>query len=345
MLRIGFVGLGAMGLSHAQSVAALCAGKAEVAAVCSRHPEKLEAARQIAPGVRCFSDPDELLRASLDAVFVSTPNDSHFALGREALRRGKHLFLEKPVAIRPRDCRDLVSLAEQSGRVVMIGHEFRYSPYFQKFKALIDSGAVGLPRMTWCREWRGPFQKKSGDWIEDRRRSGGLLVEKNCHHFDLMNWWIGSAPRRVCAFGGNAVNRILPGPEQTNDHATVAFEYASGARGSLNVCLFAFDFPREELELGVAGDQGVLQTRLSTLEIAHWPKGATEPILHHVAVEAGVGWGKHLGSAEMHRDFVDCILEKRQPLTNPAACVDGTLLALAAEESIRRGRIIALRSD
>src|SRR5204862_4758538 len=107
-----------------------------------------------------------------------------------------------------------------------------------------DAGEIGTPRMVWTRESRGPFQKKSQDWIQDARRSGGMLVDKNCHHFDLMNWWVNSKPKRVAAFGGNAVNRVIEGGDQVNDHSTVNFEYENGVRGTLQICLFALYFPQ-----------------------------------------------------------------------------------------------------
>jgi predicted dehydrogenase len=207
---------------------------------------------------------------------------------------------------------------------------------------LIKAGEIGRPHMVWCREFRGPFQPKSNDWIQDNERSGGTLVEKNCHHFDLMNWWVDSRPKRVCAFGGNALQSAKPG--QANDHATVSFEYANHVRGTLHVCLFARDFPQEDLEMGIIGDEGVLQTRIAALEILQWKRGArqTEPRIHAVAAHFGQGWGNHLGSDEIHQEFVSCILKNYQPLTTVRACLDATLLAIAAEGSIRQGRMVEL---
>ena len=68
----------------------------------------------------------------------------------------------------------------------MIGHELRYAPYFYTIKRLIDEGQVGTPYLIWCKEFRGPFLPKVDNWIQDSRRSGGALVDKNCHHFDLL---------------------------------------------------------------------------------------------------------------------------------------------------------------
>jgi predicted dehydrogenase len=344
MLRFGFIGLGAMGMSHVSAVAALGHDLAEVTAVCSNNADHIQNALKLAPRAKVFKHESELMAWALDAVFVSTPNFTHVPLALQILKTGKHIFLEKPCGITAHECGQLLAASEDSGQVVMIGHELRYSPFFQKIKDLISTGEIGRPHMVWCREFRGPFQPKSNDWIQDNRRSGGTLVEKNCHHFDLMNWWVDSKPTRVCAFGGNALHHGTTGSPQANDHATVSFEYANNVRGTLHMCLFARHFPQEDLEMGIVGDEGSLQTRISALEILQWKPGArpTEPTVHAVAARFGQGWGNHLGSDEIHLEFVNCILKNRQPLTTVRACLDATLLAIAAEESIRQGRTIDL---
>lgn len=343
-LRFGFLGLGAMGLSHANSFAQLWGDKVQIAAVCSTNRANIKKAQELSPKVKLFKDDSELIQSPLDAVIVSTPNFSHVRLAQEILAENKHLFLEKPCGVTKDECIRLRELSEKADRIVMIGHELRYSPFFQKIKTLVDAGEIGTPHLVWCKEFRGPFQKKSQDWIQDDRHSGGTLVDKNCHHFDLMNWWVGSRPKRVAAFGGNAVNRVIEGPHQVHDHVTLCFEYENGVRGSHQLCMFALDFPHEELEMGIIGDQGILQTRISQIEILQWKRGSNQkdPMVHKVAASFGEGWGNHLGFDEIHREFVNCILEKRQPRTTVRDCVDGTLLAIAGEESIRTGRIVEL---
>jgi len=343
-LRVGFIGIGAMGISHVKSIHEGCSREAEAVAICSSNEANIQKALAVAPKARVFKDEAALIDSDLDAVFISSPNFTHTRLALEVLGAGKHLFLEKPIGITPDEGRQLLEAVDKTDRVVMIGHEFRYSPYFQKIKALVDAGEIGTPRMVWTREFRGPFQKKSQDWIQDDRRSGGGLVDKNCHQFDLMNWWVGARPKRVCAFGGCAVNRLIEGEHQVLDHATVSFEYENGARGTLHLCMFGRDFPDEEVEMGVIGDAGLLQTRISEIEILQWRRGARqkEPIVHRIEAKRGVGWGGHLGFTEMHEAFVQAILQNKPLLTTVRACLDGTLLAIAAEESIKRGRIVEM---
>jgi len=345
-LRIGFIGLGAMGLSHVKAIHRLCGDKAEIVALCGTSDTNFQAAIEVAPDAKRFKQATQLIHSDLDAVFVSTPNFTHAKLAEEILGAGKHLFLEKPCGITRDECLRVLDVASRSDRILMLGHELRYSPFFQRFKELVEHGEIGKPRLVWTREFRGPFQKKSGDWIQDERLSGGCLVDKNCHHFDLMNWWVGAHPHRVSAFGGCAVNRIIGGEHQVNDHATVSYEYENGVRGTLQLCMFALDFPSEDLEMGIIGDAGMLVTRISRIEVLQWKRGANQkdPIIHKVHASRGEGWGNHLGFDEIHEEFVNCILENRQPLSSVKNCLDGTLLAIAAERAIKKGEVVTVNS-
>jgi myo-inositol 2-dehydrogenase/D-chiro-inositol 1-dehydrogenase len=338
-LRLGFIGLGAMGLSHLQAMHRLCGESTVATAVCATNPESIAKARDTAPDARIFKNPEDLIAGDLDAVFVSTPNSTHVDLAEKILKAGKHLFLEKPCGINADECRRLLNAAKASPRVTMIGHEFRYSPYFKRIKELAAAGEIGKPWMTWTREWRGPFQKKSGNWIQDKRLSGGCLVDKNCHHFDLMNWWMDDRPAKVGAFGDCAVNKIRADEHQVHDHATTSFQYENGGKGTLQLSMFALDFPNESLEMGLIGDAGMLMTSVSNLEIHQWRRAARQeaPVIHKVPSPRGVGWGNHLGFDEMHLEFARCITTGAEPQTSVEKCVDGTLLAIAAEESIATG--------
>jgi predicted dehydrogenase len=137
---------------------------------------------------------------------------------------------------------------------------------------------------------------------------------------------------------------VIEGEHQVNDHATVSVEYDNGVRGTLQLCMFALDFPSEDLEMGIIGDGGMLVTRISRIQILQWKHGANQkaPIVHEVNAKYGEGWGSHLGFDEIHDEFVRCIAEGRPPLTSVENCVDGTLLAIAAEEAIKKQQIVEI---
>jgi len=344
-IRMGFIGVGAMGYSHLEIFHQQCSKQAEAVAYCATNTERIQRAQKIAPEAVLYKNESKLIKSDLDAVVISSPNFTHVPLALEAIKAGKHVFLEKPVGITPAECRALLRASQKSDRILMIGHELRYSAYFAKIKQLIEKGSVGVPQMAWCKEFRGPFQPKSRNWIQDRRKSGGCLVDKNCHHFDLMNWWLNSKPKRVSAFGSNAINRVIPGPNQVHDHATASWEYANGAKGTLHLSLFAHEPPKETLEMGVVGSEGVLQTDLDNLKLLLWKKGKRkgEPRIISVKAKRGIGWGGHLGFAEMHPAFIKALRSGVQPLTSVQNTIDGTLLAIAAEESIRKKQIVTIK--
>jgi predicted dehydrogenase len=339
-IRAGFLGTGMMGLSHIEIVRDEFP-QVSAAAVFDPHGPSVEKAKAAVGGVKVCTSADELIGLDVDAVFISTPGSTHAELTERCLAAGKHVFAEKPVMTTRAGCAKMVGLAEaHPNQVVAINHELRYSSYFQKIKDLVAGGDIGEPQLLWCKEFRGPFLKKVGDWIQDSRYSGGCLVDKNCHHFDLMNWWVSSRPRRVCGFGGNDVVHVVNNPHEVIDHASVSFEYANGVRGGLMVCMFA---PKtgEDLEMGVIGSEGMIQTKMGREEIWQWKRSSdkAEPVVHHLP-RRKVGWHAHHGFVEAHGEFFRCIAEGTRPLTDVRDCVDGTLLAIAAEEAIRNAKVV-----
>jgi predicted dehydrogenase len=330
-----------MGLSHVQLVRDEFP-HVEIAAVCDTHAPNLAKAVEAAPRAKAYEDPRALIESpNLDAVILSTPGFTHAEFTEQLLAAGKHVFAEKPVMTTRQGVRRMLDAARtHADRVVVINHELRYAKYFQAIRDLIAAGEIGEVQLVWCREFRGPFLKKVGDWIQDSRYSGGCLVDKNCHHFDLMNWWAGSRPSKVCGFGGSDVVRVVNNEHEVIDHASVSFEYANGVRGSLLVSMFAPKL-EETLEMGVMGDRGMIQTRLSRDEILVWRRDAetSEPVVHHVPGRKA-GWGQHHGFIEGHAAFFRACENRERAMTDVRDCADGTLLAIAAEEAIQSGTVV-----
>ena len=345
-LNVGFLGTGSMGLSHVLVVRDEFP-QVSIAAVCDTFEPNLTKASEAAPKAKAFAHPEGLLESTdLDAVFISTPGYTHADYVERCLKTGKHVFAEKPVMTTRDGCRRILSAADaHRDRVVLVNHELRYGRYFAKVKELIDAGEIGQPHMVWCKEFRGPFLKKVGDWIQDSRYSGGCLVDKNCHHFDLMNWWIGSRPKRVCGFGGNNVVKVVNNEYEVIDHASVSFEYENGVRGGLLLCMFSPKLP-EDLEMGVIGAEGMIQTRMSKDEILQYKRGNTssDPVVHHLPAKK-IGWGAHHGFLEVHDAFFRAIADGKRPMTDVRDCIDGTLLAIAAEEAIARGSVVDVQNS
>jgi predicted dehydrogenase len=139
-VRVGQAGLGAWGANLVRNLDEV----ADLAWICDSSQERLEVVARRYPAARATTDYDELLSdAAVEAVVIATPVPTHYELARAALGAGKHVFVEKPPAMRADEMEELVRLAEDSGLVLMPGHLLLYHPGVRKLKELVDSGDLG----------------------------------------------------------------------------------------------------------------------------------------------------------------------------------------------------------
>ena len=142
MLHVALVGYGYWGPNLARNLFAL--PDCKLSACCDLDLKKLDEVSALYPGVRTTTDLDSVLGdASIEAVVIATPARSHFALAQKALAAGKHVMVEKPIAMSSAEAEALIALADERRRVLMVGHTFEYNPAVLKIKALIDEGALG----------------------------------------------------------------------------------------------------------------------------------------------------------------------------------------------------------
>ena len=357
-IKLGFIGTGMMGRSHIDAIQKHFSSEAEVSAICDTNKEELEKGKKLAPEARSFSNWEDLLNEDLDGVIISTPTHTHAKISIAALNADKYVLSEKPVAINREECWKMVKASEKSNKSIMIGHELRYSQYWAKIKEIVDSGLIGTPHLHWWKEFRCRFLPKIDNWIQDKRRSGGALVDKNCHHFDLMNWYLNKKPKTVAAFGGTDVVKVIKNKNEVEDNAVVIVNYEKKARAALLLCMFAPIYFPEPLEFGIFGDKGFLGTIVSENKIIVIPrereedveevnrrfkykKEANDTITYFVAPVKG-DYGGHTGFIEEHREFLEVIKTGKKPLTEVKECVYGTLIPIAAEESIEKNKEIKI---
>jgi myo-inositol 2-dehydrogenase/D-chiro-inositol 1-dehydrogenase len=348
-VRYGIVGAGMMGLEHFRNLRALPG--ATVTAVADPHEESLELARLTAAGepLACFSGHEELLASGLvDAVVVASPNMTHAAVLRDVLASPLPVLVEKPLCTTIADCRTVVESAADREAIVWVGLEYRYMPPVARLIDEVRSGAAGRTRMVAIREHRFPFLPKVGDWNRFNRNTGGTLVEKCCHFFDLMNHIVGAPPARVMASGGQDVNHLderydgeVP---DILDNAYVIVEYDDGTRAMLDLCMFAEGSENME-ELAVTGDAGKVEAFLPSGEVRIGRRGVFrgEVRTEIVRDERVAHQGFHHGSSYLeHLDFLAAVRSG-----GPAAIdVEQGLLAVAvgvaAHRSIDEGRVVTM---
>ena len=140
LVRTGQVGLGAWGANLVRNVDEL----SQLAWICDASPERRDLFARRFPNARPTASFEELLADdSVEAVVIATPVPTHHALAKQALEAGKHVFVEKPPAMRAGEMEELVALADSRGLVLMPGHLLLYHPGVRKLKELIDSGELG----------------------------------------------------------------------------------------------------------------------------------------------------------------------------------------------------------
>jgi predicted dehydrogenase len=328
VITVAVVGAGFMGSAHTANYKALD-GRVRVKAVVSR---RLERAAKLAEtvGAQATTDLESVLRdPEVDAVDVCLPTGLHRKATEQALGAGKHVFLEKPIALTLEDADAIVRAAAASGRLFMVGLVLRFWPEYVELQRRLASGelgrlhAVSTHRLSPPADWT--------DWIGDRSQSGGTAVDLLIHDFDQMNWLLGT-PRRVFARE----------PAAGHVQALVEYEGACGiAEGSMRM---PGSYPFSS-NIRVLGEGGVAEYAFSAapaedggnIGASDAPRGLRlypaegEPVT--VPVESVDPWGPEIAY------FVECVERGAAPEQGTGEQAREALrVSLAANRSLESGR-------
>ena len=221
-MRFGLIGYGAWGSHHARVIAKN--PRAELVAIAARSEATRARAAQEHASAQVYADYRELLaRQDLDAVAVVLPSHLHHEVGAAVLESGRHLLLEKPMAISVADCDDLIAVAQKRERTLAIGHEMRLSSLWGKVKEMIASGAIGTPQYALIELWRRPYRLGADGWRYDIARVGNWILEEPIHFFDLARWYFQGVGEPVSVYA-RAVAKNAERPQlQDNFSAVVNF--------------------------------------------------------------------------------------------------------------------------
>jgi predicted dehydrogenase len=223
-LRIGVIGTGGRGFlaKYAHSPG----NGSRISACCDVNPAVFEKARELyGSDLVTTQNYTELLSQNLDAVFVCSPDFLHEEHALAALNTGKHVYLEKPMAITIEGCDRILAAAQANGVKLYLGHNMRHFSVIQKMKDLIDAGAIGEVKTAWCRH----FVSYGGDayfkdWHSERKHTTGLLLQKGAHDIDILHWLCGGYTETVTAMGDLSVYHEVPDRRQSSDPGTPAWD-------------------------------------------------------------------------------------------------------------------------
>jgi predicted dehydrogenase len=256
-LRIGVIGSGGRGglAIHAHKPAE----GVRVTACCDVDPKALEWNRgRYGNDIFTTADYRKLLEQDVQAVFVTSPDFLHEEHAVAALEAGKHVYLEKPMAITTEGCDRILKAARRKKVKLYLGHNMRHMTFVLKMKELIDRGAIGEVRAGWCRHFVAyGCDAYFKDWHADRTKSTGLLLQKAAHDIDVLHWLCGGYARRVSGMGNLSVyNRIADrhSPAERGDASWHLDNWPPLSQKQLNPVLDVEDLSMVHMAL----DNGVL---------------------------------------------------------------------------------------
>jgi myo-inositol 2-dehydrogenase/D-chiro-inositol 1-dehydrogenase len=351
MIRVGVIGTGMMGCEHLRNL--MAAPGASITAIADPHAESLSLARltlEDSPHHPTeFADYRDLLASGLvDAVIVASPNFTHRQVLDDVFDAGVHVLVEKPMCTTIEDSQAIVGRASLVDVVTWVGLEYRYMPPIATLRSLVQSGEIGNLRMVAIREHRFPFLDKVGNWNRFTENTGGTLVEKCCHFFDLMNLLVDSRPVRVFASGAQDVNHL---DERYNgrkpdilDNAYVVVDYFNGVRAMLDLCMFA-EAGTNEQEIVAVGDHGKVEAFVPGNGHVVVGNRATREVRHEPCVPvldaAHVGFHHGASYVEVVK-FLDAVRRGSTPEVDVHQGLWSVAIGVAAHRSIESGEAVSL---
>lgn len=362
-LRYGILGCGMMGKEHIRNIALI--DGASVTAVADPDAAMQAENRIMLPDARFCHDLDELLSVNdFDALLIVSPNYQHAEQLLKVLERTKlPILVEKPICTNLEDVARIRKAVVEHPAPIWVAMEYRYMPAITQFVKQVHEGDIGPMQMMTICEHRFPFLEKVGDWNRFNRNSGGTLVEKCCHFFDLMRLLAQDEAVRVMASGAadhNHQDEIYAGEiPDIIDNAFVIVEFASGKRAMLELNMFAEGSrfqeritaigPKAKLECLLPGPgrfwpeeslgpAPVSQVILSPRE----PKG---PIESEIPVDPTIlDAGDHNGSTYyQHIGFYKAVTQGAEVEVTVEDGLKAVVIGMAAQESIRTGKAAKMR--
>ncbi|MBM7068439.1 Gfo/Idh/MocA family protein [Actibacterium sp. 188UL27-1] len=359
----GVIGCGMMGREHLRNIALL--GDARVGAIFEPDAEMAAAAQATAPAAAMEPSLDALLqRNDLDCLVIASPNHLHMTqLEQVAAIRALPVLVEKPLYTDGAGLAALRALQASYAAPIWVAMEYRYMPPITALLQQADAITGGVKMLT-IREHRFPFLEKVGHWNRFNHQTGGTLVEKCCHFFDLMRLVLKSEPVRVMASGGQVLNHL---EENYNgavpdiwDAAYVIVDFANGARAMLELCMFAEGSTYQE-EISAVGPRGKIEA-LVPGPGRFWPEALGAPPEPKVVVSPRspkgpqvqtipvdptlLAAGDHNGSTfYQHERFLDVVKGSAAPEVTLADGWAAVAIGLAAQEAAITGQMVAMTPD
>jgi len=307
-----------------------------------------------------------LERKDVDAVAIASPDFCHEEQAVAALEADKHVFCEKPLAITVKGCDHILKAWKKSGKHLMVGFNMRYMNIFRTMKQIVDAGVIGEIKAVWVRHFIGEGGNfYYHDWHAVSKNVNSLLLQKGSHDIDIIHWVTGYYTKRVSAFGdldffgGQKPNDLAcPNcPDRKNcteaqfnsrvqcafrreinveDNSIVIMELENSIKAAYLQCHFTPDYHRNYTFIGTEGrlenSEPAMKVWVKTRRSKSWRELADR------TYEVKKATGEHAGADPLiWEDFLNMILENKDPTASPLAGRMSVAVGCAAAESMRAG--------
>ena len=328
-IQVGLLAYGAIGSEH--NMAVQNTSGLILAAVCDTKPERIVAAREVAPDFVGFSDANEMLDSGLiDLVVISTPPNSHFHWAKQSLERGIHVVLEKPMALTTDECDQLIQLSLDKNLLLVVYQNRRFDSDFVTMRSQILSGAIG--EVYQFDTFVGGYSRPCDYWHSDSVVSGGAIFDWGSHFIDQI---LNIINDDVAHVSGQNHKRVWT--HATNaDHAQVTITFTTGKQATfVHSDLAAARKPK----FYVLGTLGAI--------VANWNPQAEPAVadlpailtLHRHDGTSQIIEPKKLDEFEFHRSIVD-YLTSGTPMSVSAMQSRNVVAIMQAAESSARSNAI-----
>ena len=354
-IKYGIIGTGVMGQEHIQNINII--ENAEVVAICDSNANSRNQTKTLVKeSVKFYDNIDELISNNIADVYViATPNFTHINILEKIIKTNKHLLVEKPLCTTTKDCKKFELLSKNYSKIIWTGMEYRYMPPVKELINEVHNNVIGKIKMLSIREHRFPFLNKVDDWNRFAINTGGTLVEKCCHFFDLMRLIINSEPVKVYASGNQDVNHLTEKYKGKTpdiiDNAFVIVDFENGVRGLLDLCMFAENSEYQE-EILAIGDRGKIETFVPSSNSGKDSSDVRiglrkDNIIKKKDVKVDkkiLAAGHHHGSTYYeHLALINAIKQNSKPEVSLRDGLISVAIGEAAENSIKENRVINMK--
>ncbi|MBT3344539.1 MAG: Gfo/Idh/MocA family oxidoreductase [Gemmatimonadetes bacterium] len=325
--RLALIGCGGMSRAHLRRFDIL-SDRLELVAAVDVDESRAAAVAELVPGLRVATDVADVLD-DIDAALLVLPHHLHHSIAMTCLQAGKHVLLEKPMAITEAECLELIDTARSQDLTLMVAYCMRFHPLVTGMKQLIDDRAVGdvFQVSIWTEQLT---RYHEGHWaLSEATLGGGQLLSHGCHYIDLLLWYLGR-PVRGHHMGTNKGTEWMEREGTSN----VTIEFEDGRLG-YHFGTWGARATRLGYTFHAHGTEGLIEADISEGQLRVLrPGGDVQVISQHES-------GKHTENEMRH--FLDCIETGQQPLTDGPGSLQGLRLIWRLYEAEDRGGLADLR--